>query len=76
VGRPGGGDGRLFVCAPEPISMHGREPAAAIMRDAAEAMALSWLRTERVSVSRRTASAKVDSTVSIGEPGKKHSPSP
>jgi hypothetical protein len=46
------------------------------MRDAAEAMALSWLRIDRVSVSRRTASAKVDSTMRIGEPGKKHSPSP
>ncbi len=32
----------------EPISMQGRLPAAVIMREAAEAMALSWLRTERM----------------------------
>ena len=27
----------------EPISMQGRRPAAAVIRDAAEAMAASWL---------------------------------
>jgi hypothetical protein len=32
----------------EPISMQGRPPAAVIIREAAEAMALSWLSTERM----------------------------
>ena len=32
----------------EPISTHGRLPAAVIMREAADAMALSWLRIERM----------------------------
>jgi len=59
----------------EPISMHGRSPAAYAMRAAADATALSWLRMLSVSVSRSTASAKVPSTVSTGEPGKKTSPS-
>ena len=27
----------------EPISMHGRSPAASVIREAAEAIALSWL---------------------------------
>ena len=31
----------------EPISTQGRLPAAVIMREAAEAIALSWLRIER-----------------------------
>ena len=32
----------------EPISMQGRSPAAVIIREAAEAMALSWFSTERI----------------------------
>jgi hypothetical protein len=40
------------------------------MRDAADATALSWFSTDRVRVSSRTASAKVDSTVRTGDPGK------
>jgi hypothetical protein len=31
----------------DPISMQGRLPAAVIIREAAEAMALSWLSTDR-----------------------------
>ena len=31
----------------EPISMQGRPPAALIIREAAEAMALSWFSTDR-----------------------------
>ena len=50
--------------------MQGRSPAAMIMRDAAEAMALSWLSTERTYVSRMQASANVDSTIRMGELGK------
>jgi hypothetical protein len=59
----------------DPISMHGRPPAAEVIREAAEAIALSWLRIDNTSVSRTTASAKVPSTTSTGEPGKKQSPS-
>ncbi len=59
----------------EPISTQGRVPAAVIMREAAEAMALSWLRIERMYVSRMQASAKVDSTIRMGELGKYASPS-
>jgi hypothetical protein len=55
--------------------MHGRSQAAATMRAAAEAIALSWLRIERISVSSSTPSAKDARTVSTGEPGKKNSPS-
>jgi hypothetical protein len=55
--------------------MHGRSPAAYAIRAAADATALSWLRMLSVSVSSSTASAKVPSTVSTGEPGKKTSPS-
>ena len=58
-----------------PISMHGRPGGRAAIRDAALAMALSWLRTDRTRVSRRTAWAKSDSTTSTGEPGKYVSPS-
>ncbi len=59
----------------EPISRQGRSPAAAVIRDAAAATAQSWLSTDSARVSSRTASAKVPSTTSTGEPGKKHSPS-
>ena len=50
--------------------MQGRSHAAATMRAAADAMALSWLSTDRASVSSSTASAKGARTVSTGEPGK------
>ena len=50
----------------EPISMHGRAPAACAIRAAAEATALSWLSTHSASVSSSTASAKVPSTVEDG----------
>ena len=59
----------------EPISMHGRPPAAVTIRAAAEATALSWLSTESTRVSRIPASAKLPSTVRTGEPGKNASPS-
>ena len=55
--------------------MHGREPAAAVIRLAAAATALSWLSTLSTTVSSSTASAKVPSTTSTGEPGKNASPS-
>ena len=51
----------------EPISMHGRSSAAHVIREAAEAIAESWLRTDSSSVSSSTASAKVDSTTISGE---------
>jgi hypothetical protein len=50
--------------------MHGRSPAAQVIRDAADAIAESWLRTESSTVSSSTASANVDSTVIRGEYGK------
>lgn len=53
-----------------PISITGRPPAAEVIREAAAAIAESWLRIERITVSRITASAKLPSTVSSGEPGK------
>lgn len=53
-----------------PISITGRPPAAAVIREAAAAIAESWLRIDRMTVSRITASAKLPSTVSSGEPGK------
>ena len=59
----------------DPISISGRPSAAVTIRAAAEATALSWLRTDSASVSRTTASAKLPSTVSTGEPGRKSSPS-
>ncbi len=40
------------------------------MRDAAVAIAESWLSMERITVSSSTASANVPSTTMIGEPGK------
>ena len=54
----------------EPISISGRCPAALTIREAAEAMAQSWLRIDSVTVSRITASANVPSTTMMGEPGK------
>ncbi len=45
------------------------------MREAAAAMAESWLRMERITVSRSTHSANEPSTRMIGEPGKYTSPS-
>ena len=51
----------------EPISMQGRDPAEAIMREAAEAMAESWFSAERMKVSSTQASANVDSTIITGE---------
>ena len=51
----------------DPISMHGRSPAAQVIREAADAIAESWLRIESSSVSSSTASAKVDSTTISGE---------
>ena len=59
----------------EPISISGRPPAAVTIRAAAEAIAQSWLSTDRTSVSSSTASANVPVTVSTGEPGKNSSPS-
>jgi hypothetical protein len=55
--------------------MHGRSQAAATMRAAAEAIALSWLRIDSASVSSSTPSANGARTVSTGEPGKNRSPS-
>ena len=55
--------------------MQGLPPAALTIREAAEAMALSWLRTDRTKVSRMQASANVDSTIRTGEYGKYASPS-
>ena len=54
----------------EPISMMGRPPDASAMREAAVAIAQSWLRMDNASVSSSTASPNVDSTTRIGEPGK------
>ena len=54
----------------EPISMSGRPSAAFTIRDAAEAIAESWLRMASTSVSSTTASANGASTTRIGEPGK------
>jgi hypothetical protein len=54
----------------DPISINGRSPAAVTIRDAAEAIAQSWFRIDRHTVSSRTASANVPETTSMGEPGK------
>ncbi len=54
----------------DPISMSGRPSAAVTIRDAADAIAESWLKIDRARVSRMTASANVPSTTRIGEPGK------
>ncbi|MEL4164068.1 hypothetical protein MTQ16_04105 [Corynebacterium bovis] len=59
----------------EPISMIGRPAAAVTMRAAAEATAESWLRIDRMTVSRMTHSANVPRTVRMGEWGKYSSPS-
>ncbi len=59
----------------DPISASGRSPAAMLIREAAVATAESWLSTLSARVSRITASAKVPSTVRIGDPGKYSSPS-
>ncbi|SCE58708.1 hypothetical protein GA0115253_1078710 [Streptomyces sp. Termitarium-T10T-6] len=53
-----------------PISISRRPPAAADIREAAAAIAESWLRMERITVSSSTHSAKDPSTRRIGEPGK------
>lgn len=53
-----------------PISMSGRSPAAEDIREAAAAIAESWLRIERITVSSSTHSAKLPSTRRTGEPGK------
>lgn len=53
-----------------PISISGRSPAATDIREAAAATAESWLRIERITVSRTTASANVPSIRMTGEPGK------
>lgn len=50
--------------------MQGLPMAAVVMREAAEAIAVSWLRIESTSVSRMTPSAKVDSTTRTGDCGK------
>jgi hypothetical protein len=50
--------------------MHGLPAAAAVIRDAADATALSWLRMDRTTVSSTTPWAKSASTTSTGEPGK------
>ncbi len=47
--------------------MQGRSPAAHVIREAADAIAESWLRIESSTVSSSTASANVDSTLSSGE---------
>src|SRR5699024_5091208 len=54
----------------EPISIHERPPAAMVIREAAEATAVSYLCTANRYVSKMTASAKVASTCMIGEMGK------
>ena len=54
----------------DPISIMGLLSAAVTIREAAEATAQSWLKTESASVSSTTASANVPSTTRIGEPGK------
>jgi hypothetical protein len=46
-----------------------------VIREAADAIAVSWLRIDSTSVSRTTASANDASTTSTGEPGKYTSPS-
>ena len=74
VRRPGRRDGCLLVGASRPISMQGRSPAAIVIREAADAIAEGGCRSSS-SVSRRTASAKVPSTISSGEYGKYASPS-
>src|SRR5512139_75045 len=51
----------------EPISMHGRPFEHHVIREAAEAIAESWLRIDSSRVSNRTASANVDSTTISGE---------
>ena len=53
-----------------PNSTQGRPWAAAVIREAAVATAESWLRIERMTVSRTQASAKVPRTVRTGECGK------
>ncbi|CAM5723723.1 hypothetical protein STENM223S_02975 [Streptomyces tendae] len=58
-----------------PISISGRPPAADDIREAAAAMAESWLRIDRITVSSSTHSAKLPSTRMTGEPGKYTSPS-
>ena len=65
-GRGEAGDGGRR----DPISTQGRSPAATVIREAAEAMAESWLSTERMKVSSRQASAKLASTRSTGECGR------
>ncbi len=54
----------------EPISISGRPSAAVTIREAAEAIAQSWLRMDNASVSSTTACANGASTTRIGEPGK------
>ncbi|GMA85889.1 hypothetical protein GCM10025868_11390 [Angustibacter aerolatus] len=54
----------------DPISMHGRPSAAAVIRLAAAATALSWFSTLSTSVSSSTASANDPSTASTGEFGR------
>ncbi len=54
----------------EPISTSGRPAAAVTILEAAEAIAQSWLKIDKASVSSTTASANVLSTTRIGEPGK------
>ena len=51
----------------EPISMQGRSPAADVIREAALATALSWLRMLSTRVSSTTPWAKSASTTSTGE---------
>jgi hypothetical protein len=55
--------------------MIGRPRAAVTIRAAAAAIAASWLRIDRIRVSRTTHSANVPDTVRIGDPGKNSSPS-
>ena len=50
--------------------MQGLPMAAVVIREAADAIAVSWLRIDRTSVSRITPSANVDSTTSTGDCGK------
>lgn len=52
------------------MSTRVRPRAALTMRAAADAIALSWLRTDRTSVSVTRHSANVPVTVSTGLPGK------
>ena len=75
VRRPGRGDGGLLVGAPAAHLQQGaglsrRRRAASVIRAAALATAVSWLRTDRTRVSSRSPWPKVPTTVRTGLPGR------